>query len=54
MQWVRLPAIASQIFSAKANYILALKGNHPTLHTHVKNWFENKILQGFKSVLPPL
>jgi hypothetical protein len=27
-------AIASQIFNAKADYILALKANHPTLHGH--------------------
>jgi Transposase DDE domain len=29
-------AIASQIFNAKADYVLALKGNHPTLHGQVK------------------
>ena len=36
-------AIASQIFNAKADYILALKGNHPTLHGQVKNWFEQQL-----------
>ena len=32
-------AIASQIFNAKADYVLALKGNDPTLYGQVKNWF---------------
>ena len=32
-------AIASQIFNAKADYVLALKCNHPTLYGQVKNWF---------------
>ena len=32
-------AIASQICNAKADYVLALKGNHPTLYGQVKNWF---------------
>ena len=32
-------AIASQIFNAKADYVLALKGNHSTLYGQVKNWF---------------
>ena len=30
-------AIASQIFNAKADYVLALKGNHPTLYGQVKD-----------------
>ena len=44
-------AIASQIFNAKADYVLALKGNHPTLHRQVKDWFEQNFLQGFESVI---
>ncbi|CDN14695.1 Mobile element protein [Richelia intracellularis] len=32
-------AIASQIFNQKADYVLPLKGNHPTLHSQVKDWF---------------
>ncbi|CDN13656.1 Transposase, IS4 [Richelia intracellularis] len=32
-------AIASQILNAKADYVLALKGNHPTLYGQVNNWF---------------
>ncbi|CDN15559.1 Transposase, IS4 [Richelia intracellularis] len=33
-------AIASQIFNAKADYVLGLKGNHPKFYGQVKNWFE--------------
>lgn len=47
MQWVHAPAIAAQISNAKANYILALKANHPTLHEQVKVWFEQAQAQGF-------
>jgi predicted transposase YbfD/YdcC len=43
-------AIASQIFNAKADYVLALKANHPTLHGQVKNWFEQQLLQGFEGI----
>jgi predicted transposase YbfD/YdcC len=44
-------AIASQIFHAKADYVLALKGNHPTLHQQVKDWFEQRLIFGFEGVL---
>ncbi|CDN10190.1 Mobile element protein [Richelia intracellularis] len=44
-------AIASQIFNAKADYVLALKGNHPTLYGQVKNWFEQQLSQGFKPII---
>lgn len=44
-------AIACQIFKAKAGYILALKGNHPTLHQQVKNWFEQHLSQGFAGII---
>jgi predicted transposase YbfD/YdcC len=43
-------AIASQIFNAKADYILALKANHPTLHTQVKEWFEQHLREGFSGI----
>jgi predicted transposase YbfD/YdcC len=43
-------AIASQIINAKADYVLALKGNHPTLHGQVKDWFEQHLSQGFESI----
>ncbi|CDN16560.1 Transposase, IS4 [Richelia intracellularis] len=44
-------AIPSQIFNAKADYVLALKGNHPTLYGQVKNWFEQQLSQGFKGII---
>ena len=44
-------AIASQIFNAKADSVLALKGNHPTLYGQVKNWFEQQLSQGFKGII---
>ena len=50
MQWVHAPAIASQIFNAKADYVLALKGNHPTLHEQVKDWFSRRLSQGFEGI----
>lgn len=43
-------ALASQIFNAKADYVLALKGNHPTLHKQVKDWFEQHLSQGFEGI----
>jgi predicted transposase YbfD/YdcC len=44
-------AIASQIFNAKADYVLALKGNHPTLHGQVEDWFEQHLSQGFEGII---
>lgn len=44
-------AIVSQIFNAKADYVLALKGNHPTLHGQVKGWFEQHLSQGFVGLI---
>ncbi len=43
-------AIASQIFQAKADYVLSLKGNHPTLHSQVKDWFEQHLRSGFEGI----
>lgn len=43
-------AIAAQIYGTNANYILALKANHPTLHGQVKDWFDQAIPQGFKGI----
>lgn len=43
-------AIASQIFNAKADYVLALKGNHPTLHGQVKDWFDQGLSKGFRGI----
>jgi predicted transposase YbfD/YdcC len=44
-------AIASQIFQAKADYILALKANHPTLYAQVKDWFEQHLSHGFEGII---
>lgn len=43
-------AIAATIHQTKADYILALKANHPTLHEQVKAWFEQAQAQGFKGI----
>lgn len=43
-------AIASQIYQAKADYVLALKANHPTLYAQVKAWFETAQDQGFEGI----
>lgn len=44
-------AIASQIFNAKADYVLALKANHPTVHAQVKDWFEQHLREGFEGII---
>ena len=36
--------------NAKADYILALKANHPTLHFQVKDWFEQRLQSGFSGI----
>ncbi len=43
-------AIAAQIYNAKADYVLTLKANHPTLHGQVKAWFEQAQAQGMSGV----
>jgi predicted transposase YbfD/YdcC len=40
--------IAQKIIDRKADYILALKANHPTLHRQVKEWFEQAQAQDFE------
>ena len=40
--------IASQILNAKADYVLALKGNHPTLYGQVKIGLSNSYLKALK------
>lgn len=40
MQWEHAPAIATQIYNAKADYVLALIANHPTLYKQVETWFK--------------
>jgi predicted transposase YbfD/YdcC len=43
-------AIARQIYQAMADYVLALKANHPTLYTQIKTWFETAQAQEFKGI----
>lgn len=43
-------AIAAQIHQAKADYVLSLKANHPTLYGQVKVWFETAQAQGFAGI----
>ncbi len=43
-------AIAAQIYNAKADYVLALKANHPTLHEQVKAWFEQAQTLKFEGI----
>jgi predicted transposase YbfD/YdcC len=58
MQWVhklrsearRLAAFASQIYNASADYVLALKANHPTLHGQVEAWFEQMQALNFEGI----
>jgi predicted transposase YbfD/YdcC len=42
--------IVRQIQNKKADYVLALKANHPTLYTQVKQWFELAQKNNFKGV----
>ncbi len=35
--------IAKQIVAKKADYVLALKANHSTLHSQVQQWFKTQI-----------
>ncbi len=42
--------IAHRILAQGADYVLALKGNHPTLHQEVKQWFEIAQAQNFKDI----
>lgn len=43
-------AIVRQIREKKADYVLALKANHPTLLTQVKNWFNEARAKDFEGV----
>ena len=43
-------AIAAQIYNSDADYILALKANHPTLHEQVKTWFEQARISNFEGI----
>lgn len=43
-------AIAGQIREKKADYVLALKGNHPTLLAQIKHWFNQARVKDFEGV----
>lgn len=43
-------AIAAQIYHAQADYVLALKANHPTLHGQIKAWFEQAQALNFEGI----
>lgn len=51
MQWVRKPPLPPKFFMNTADYVLALKANHPTLHGQVKDWFEQQLSQGFEGII---
>ncbi|NJK57280.1 MAG: ISAs1 family transposase [Pleurocapsa sp. SU_5_0] len=42
--------IVRLIRTKKADYVLALKSNHPTLHSQVKNWFNSAIANNFEGI----
>ena len=42
--------IVRLIQAKKADYILALKSNHPTLHQEVKNWFDKARASNFEGI----
>jgi predicted transposase YbfD/YdcC len=42
--------IAKTIIDKKADYVLALKANHPTLYSQVKEWFETAAAQNFQGI----
>jgi predicted transposase YbfD/YdcC len=42
--------IAKQIIDKKANYVLALKANHPTLYSQIQQWFETEKANNFRGV----
>ena len=50
MRWELAPEIVRQIRQKQADYVLALKKNHPTLYQEVKNWFETAIANNFEDI----
>jgi predicted transposase YbfD/YdcC len=42
--------IVRLIRAKKADYVLALKTNHPTLHQEVKNWFDKARVDDFEGI----
>ena len=50
MRWALLSEIVRLIREKKADYVLALKTNHPTLHAQVKNWFDKAHTSNFEGI----
>jgi predicted transposase YbfD/YdcC len=42
--------IVKQIVHQKANYVVCLKSNHPTLYNQVKSWFDIQVSRQFAGV----
>ena len=42
--------IAKQIVAKKADYVLALKANHPTVYSQIQQWFETEKANNFIGV----
>lgn len=42
--------IAKKIIDKKADYVLALKANHPTLCSQVREWFETAVADNFQGI----
>lgn len=42
--------IAKKIIDKKADYVLTLKANHPTLHSQVQKWFETAQANNFLGI----
>jgi len=50
MQWVHKLQLHLRFLMHSSDYVLALKANHPTLHTQVKDWFEQHLREGFSGI----
>ncbi len=50
MPWVLFPEIVRLIREKKADYVLTLKSNHPTLYSQVKDWFNVMLSHNFEGV----
>ena len=42
--------IAKKIIDKKADYVLTLKANHPTLHSQVSEWFDTVQADNFSGI----
>ena len=42
--------IAKKIIDKKADYVLALKANHPTLYSQVREWFQTTLANNFQGI----